>query len=425
MISRFRAWSAVLILCIAQVVSTVDRGMLALVVDPVRRDLAIGEVDIALLQGFAFAVFYVSVGLPLGYMADRVNRRRLLFCGILVWSAGTIACGLAQDFTQMFLARLVIGVGEAVLGPCAVGMIGEMFAPERRGRPMALYVLGSMVAYGLGSMATGAVLQAGAAGAFVHWPILAGMAPWRIAFVLMGLVGLPVAALLFSIAHAQRERTPQAQALSLPFAEMGSRWRVLLPLYGGVALFAMGAAAASGWGAALLTRAYAYAPADVGKQLGAAQMICSLIGAGIAAIVVDRVARSGGITAKLRMSGLLSLLTIPACMGVISQSGAGALMITATVMATSAIYGTTMLSILAEVLPGQARGLAVAFYAFVMTMIGGSLGPLAVAALTERVFANPAHVGWSMAVVGAIALSLSALLALWAARAQETFDEQR
>ncbi|KAG5725723.1 hypothetical protein E4T56_gene10394, partial [Termitomyces sp. T112] len=148
------------------VVSTVDRGMLALVVDPVRRDLAIGEVDIALLQGFAFAVFYVSVGLPLGYVADRVNRRRLLFGGILVWSAGTIACGLAQTFAQMFLARLVIGVGEAVLGPCAVGMIGEMFAPDRRGRPMALYVLGSMVAYGLGSMATGAVLQAGAAGGF-------------------------------------------------------------------------------------------------------------------------------------------------------------------------------------------------------------------------------------------------------------------
>jgi hypothetical protein len=67
----------------------------------------------------------------------------------------------------------------------------------------------------------------------------------------------------------------------------------------------------------------------------------------------------------------------------------------------------------------------VAFYAFVMTMIGGSLGPLAVAALTERVFANPAHVGWSMAVVGAVALSLSAILAWFAARAQEKFDEQR
>lgn len=416
----WRAWSAVLILCIAQVVSTVDRGMLALVVDPVRRDLAIGEVDIALLQGFAFAVFYVSVGLPLGYVADRVNRRRLLFGGILVWSAGTIACGLAQTFVQMFLARLVIGVGEAVLGPCAVGMIGEMFAPDRRGRPMALYVLGSMVAYGLGSMATGAVLQAGAAGGFAGWPMIADLAPWRIAFVLMGLAGLPVALLLLSI--AQTRRAKGAQPLSLPFADMAARRGALLPLYGAVALFAMGAAAASGWGAALLGRAYHYAPADVGKQLGAAQMVCSLIGAGLAAIIVDRVARAGGTVAKLRMSALLALLTIPACMGFVSQSGAGALAITATVMATSAIYGTTMLSILAEAVPVEARGLAVALYAFVMTMIGGSLGPLAVATLTERVFADPARVGWSMALVGGVALSLSALLAAVAARAQEKLD---
>ncbi|NKI98350.1 MFS transporter [Novosphingobium sp. SG707] len=416
----WRAWSAVLILCIAQVVSTVDRGMLALVVDPVRRDLAIGEVDIALLQGFAFAVFYVSVGLPLGYVADRVNRRRLLFGGILVWSAGTIACGLAQTFAQMFLARLVIGVGEAVLGPCAVGMIGEMFAPDRRGRPMALYVLGSMVAYGLGSMAAGAVLQAGAAGGFAGWPGIADLAPWRIAFVLMGLAGLPVALLLLSI--AQTRRANSAQPLSLPFADMAARRGVLLPLYGAVALFAMGAAAASGWGAALLSRAYHYTPADVGKQLGVAQLVCSLIGAGLAAVIVDRVARRGGTVAKLRMSALLALLTIPACMGFVSQSGAGALAITATVMATSAIYGTTMLSILAEAVPVEARGLAVALYAFVMTMIGGSLGPLAVATLTERVFADPARVGWSMALVGGVALSLSALLAAVAARAQEKLD---
>jgi MFS family permease len=424
LITPWRAWSAVAVLCIAQVVSTVDRGMLALVVDPVRRDLAIGEVDIALLQGFAFAVFYVSVGLPLGYVADRVNRRRLLFGGILVWSAGTLACGLADSFTQMFFARLVIGVGEAVLGPCAVGMIGDMFAPERRGRPMALYVLGSMVAYGLGSMATGAVLQKGAAGGFAGWPVVADLAPWRTAFVLMGLAGLPVALLLLLIAHNRREGDRQAQGASLPFAEMAARWSVLLPLYGGVALFAMGAAAASGWGAALLTRAYGYAPAEVGKQLGAAQMVCSLIGAGLAAFVVDRVAKAGGTPAKLRMSAALALLTIPACMGFASQSGTGALLLTATVMATSALYGTTMLSILAEAVPVQARGLAVAFYAFVMTMIGGSLGPLAVAALTERVFANPARVGWSMGIVGAVALTLSAMLAMMTARAQERMNAQ-
>ena len=88
-------WFAVAIFCVAQIVSTIDRGMLALVVDPVRADLGISEMQIALLQGFAFATFYVTVGIPLGVLADTVNRRRLLIGGIIVWSVATICGGLA------------------------------------------------------------------------------------------------------------------------------------------------------------------------------------------------------------------------------------------------------------------------------------------------------------------------------------------
>jgi MFS family permease len=419
-IKPWRAWAAVMVLCLAQIVSSVDRGMLALVVDPVRHDLGIGEVEIALLQGFAFAVFYVSIGLPLGYVADRVNRRLLLFVGILVWSMATLGSGLAHGFGQMFVGRLLIGVGEAALGPCAVGMIGEMFPPERRGRPMALYVLGSMLAYGFGSAATGMILQAGAAGAFDAWPLVGGLAPWRMAFVIMGLVGLPVALLLLTMADGQRGAVvrDEARVFSL-WSVLHERRAVLLPMYGGVALFALGAAAVTAWGAAMLTRHFGLSPASVGKGLGAAQMVWSLAGAGLAAVVVDRVARQGGVVAKMRLSGWLALATIPACFGFGLPVAQGAMVVTAAVMGTSVLYGTTMLSVLAEAIDTRVRGFAVALYAFVMTMIGGSLGPLAVAGLTEKFFADPTKVGWSIAIVGTLALVGSALLALVAARAQE------
>jgi MFS family permease len=419
-VTPWRAWAAVLVLCLAQVMSSVDRGMLALVVDPVRHDLGIDEVQIALLQGFAFAVFYVCVGLPLGYVADRVNRRLLLFVGIVVWSLATLGSGLAQGFGQMFMGRLLIGVGEAALGPCAVGMIGEMFPAERRGRPMALYVLGSMLAYGLGSAATGVILQAGAGGAFADWPLVGGLAPWRMAFVIMGLAGLPVAFLLLTMADGRRARegAGAVEAFSL-WDLLWARRAVLVPMYGGVALFAMGAAAATGWGAAMLTRHFAMSPASVGKGLGVAQMAWSLAGAGLAAVVVDRVAKAGGTVAKMRLGGLLALATVPACFGFAMPMVGGAMIVTAAVMGTSALYGTTMLSVLAEVMDGRARGFAVALYAFVMTMIGGSLGPLAVAGLTQHLFGDAASVGWSIAIVGSLALAGSAVLAVLAARAQE------
>jgi MFS family permease len=99
-----------------------------------------------------------------------------------------------------------------------------------------------------------------------------------------------------------------------------------------------------------------------------------------------------------------------------APSGTIAAVLLAEIMGVSALYGTTMLSVIAEITPVRVRGLSVALYAFVMTMLGGSLGPIAVAFLTERIFANPAHVGWSMAIVGTIALCLSALIAAIAAR---------
>ena len=168
------AWAWVLVLCLAQVVSTMDRGMLALVIDPVRADLGISELQVALLLGFAFALFYVTVGLPMGLLADRVNRRRLLIAGILVWSLATFAGGLARDFGELFASRLFIGIGEAVLAPCAVTLIADAFPAAARGRPMAVYVYGTMTAYGVGSLLSGYVLQLAPTGAFDAIPRAAG-----------------------------------------------------------------------------------------------------------------------------------------------------------------------------------------------------------------------------------------------------------
>ncbi|WP_260928500.1 MFS transporter [Novosphingobium sp. 9] len=154
------AWCIVVLLCLAQIISTMDRGMLSLVVDPVRHDLSITDMQIALLQGVAFSVFYVLAGVALGLVTDVVSRKWLLIAGISVWSAATLATGLAENFTQMFVARLLIGTGEAVMAPCAITLIADLFPAKRRGKAMALYMFGSMIAFGLGTLLTGYVLEA-------------------------------------------------------------------------------------------------------------------------------------------------------------------------------------------------------------------------------------------------------------------------
>ena len=412
------AWLTVILMCLAQIISTMDRGMLALVVDSVRADLGISDLQIALLQGFAFSVFYVTVGLPLGAVAGMVNRRRLLVIGIIVWSAAAAAGGLAQDFGHMFLSRLFIGVGEAVLAPCAVTMIADLFPPERRGRPMAVYVFGTMIAFGVGSLVTGTILEIAPTGVFDGWPVVSGLSPWRTTFVLTGLSGFGLAALLLLVREPPRSVPAAGVKGSGMKAQVAAIWAdrsVLLPLYGALAFFAMGGAVATAWGAALLTRRFGFAMADAGKTLGSGQILWALVGAAIASIVVDRVAKRGGTAGKIRLSALAALLSLPAVLAVGAPSPLIAAAMLSAVMGTSALYGTTMLSVISETIAPHARGLGVALYAFVMTMIGGSIGPVAVAALTEHMFGSPRSVGLSMAIVGIAAFTLSTLFAMVAA----------
>ena len=413
------AWFAVAILCIAQIVSTIDRGMLALVIDPVRADLRISEIQIALLQGFAFSVFYVTVGLPLGAIADVVNRRRLLVIGIIVWSLATIGGGLAQNFGQMFASRLLIGFGEAVLGPCAVTMIGDLFPATGRGRPMAVYVFGSMIAYGIGSLVSGFILQVAPLGAFDAVPLLAQLAPWRIAFVLVGGFGFVIAALLLLLREPPRHRPAAVPGDGTSLREslgfLARHRAIFVPLYGALAFYAMGASVATGWGAVLLTRAFGLTIGAAGKGLGLGQILWAMTGAAVASVLVDRVARAAGVVGKIRLAAAITLCGVPSVLAVAAPGGTVAIALLASMMFASAIYGTIMLSVVAEIVPVRVRGLCIALYAFVMTMIGASLGPLAVAALTERVFGSPGAVGFSMAIVGSGALCLSAALALFAA----------
>lgn len=426
------SWCWVVVLCLAQIVSTMDRGMLALVIDPVRADLGISELQVALLLGFAFAIFYVTVGLPMGLLADRVNRRRLLIGGILVWSAATFAGGLAQDFGHMFASRLFVGIGEAVLAPCAVTLISDAFRADARGRPMSIYMYGTMTAYGVGSLLSGYVLQLAPAGAFDSIEALRGLAPWRIAFLFAGCSGIVVVALMLPLREPPRAGARAATgqvagqgggAAPAPFttretlAYFFGRWRLFLPLYSALACFAMGVSVATSWGAVLLTRAYGFDPSEAGKALGVGKIAFATAGALLAAFVIDRVARRGGSRGKLLFAAAAALLAIPSAIAGAAASGTVAMVLVAEVMFASALFGSTMLSVVPEVAPLGARGFAVALYSFSMTMIGSSLGPVAVATLTERVFGDPAAVGSSMAIVGCVALVAASGLTLLTARA--------
>ena len=149
-----RAWYIVALLTLAYIISFLDRQIMALLIEPIKMSLDLSDTQVGLLLGPAFAVFYVTLGYPAGMLADRKSRKAIVAAGISVWCIMTALCGLARDFKQLFAARVGVGVGEATLTPAALSMICDCFPPDRRARPISVYMtgisLGSALAYLIG-----------------------------------------------------------------------------------------------------------------------------------------------------------------------------------------------------------------------------------------------------------------------------------
>ena len=135
------AWTTLAILFLAYVSSFVDRQIIGLLVEPIKADFQISDTEVSLLLGLSFAIFYCLVALPIGRLVDTRSRKNIVAVGITLWSFMTALCGLAQNYTQLFLARIGVGVGEATLGPAAYSMLADSFPPKRLGLAMGLSLI--------------------------------------------------------------------------------------------------------------------------------------------------------------------------------------------------------------------------------------------------------------------------------------------
>lgn len=186
------AWYMLGVLMIVYVLNFVDRQLLAILAPELKRDLGISDSEFGFLYGTAFGVFYALFGIPLGKLADRWLRVRLLALGLTLWSLMTVLSGLSRSFSQLALARVGVGIGEATLSPCAYSLIGDYFPPQRRATALGVYstglYLGSGIALYLGSSIVGSWN-----GAFPHGSAPLGLVGWQAALLIAGLPGLIVA----------------------------------------------------------------------------------------------------------------------------------------------------------------------------------------------------------------------------------------
>ena len=179
--SKGYRYYALAVLVIGYVVNFVDRQILAVLLEPIRKDLLFNDFQLGLLGGLAFAVFYATLGIPIAMLADRKSRVKILAAAMAVWSVMTALCGLATNFFWLLLARIGVGVGEAGASPPSHSLISDYFPVSTRATALSIYALGIPIGSWIGTTIGG-------------WG--ADNLGWRATFFLVGLPGLLVAALV-------------------------------------------------------------------------------------------------------------------------------------------------------------------------------------------------------------------------------------
>lgn len=391
----------VAILLLLYALSLLDRHLLALVVEPVRADLRISEVQIGLLQGFAFSTFYVLCGVPLGWAADVYSRRLVIFIGVVFWSLATAACGLAYDFHSLLIARFGVGMGEAALIPAAYSLIGAVAPRAKLSMAMAVFSTGAIVGSGAANIFGGLLVKTlediGAETLGGHT-----FEPWQLAFLIVGVLGLPLALLALALPDPSREADAgQVTAPAIDSASfrdfLASRWRFFVPHFLGFSFIYFVSAAGSAWAPTFLQRTYGWNMAQAGSSIGFAVLGFGVIGFLFAGYWIDKQLATGRSDAPLRYftGGALFLVVIGGVAPHLGSGGAYAVLYGSTHLFTvcAAAAGTA----LTLVTPPQFRARVAAMFTVVFNLIGSGAGPYFVGVLTQEYLSEDA-LGLSLSI---------------------------
>lgn len=359
-------------LLVVYVFNFIDRQIVNILAEPIKRDLGLSDTQLGLMTGLAFALFYTILGIPIARYADRptTDRVGIIAVALAFWSGMTALCGLAQNFGQMLLARIGVGVGEAGCTPAAMSLITDSVPAERRSSAIAFYGLGVPIGGLLGMVIGGLLYDAFG---------------WRTAFLVVGLPGIVLAGVLVWLLKDPRKlglarsATPQAPRAALPFGEAmreigRSRGFVLLAVAASVTAFL--AYGKTTWAAILFVRNYGLSPGQAGLYLGVFIGLAGVLGTWLGGAVADRF---GKIDRRHILTGPAIAMIIAAPLLYLGYAAtdwrmAIAILIVPTIL-NSMYYGPTYGLVQGLVRP-EARATATSIMLFCQNLIGLGLGPL-------------------------------------------------
>jgi MFS family permease len=385
--SNAYAWYTVFLLTVVYIFSFIDRFILGLLVEPIKADMQLSDTQIGWLLGPAFAIFYTTMGIPLGWLADRGRRTWIVAAGTTVWSLATMASGLAINFTQLFVARIMIGVGEATVSPCALSIIADSFPVEKRAKPVAFYSAAVSIGAGIAALAGASVIVWSKSVDEISLPLIGSLAPWQLAFIVVGLPGLLVAVIMALTREPVRQEiagVAGGNSIRDAFAYVRKHWRA----YSFVAIPSLMTIVAYSqfWLPAVFERSWGWPPEKYGFYSGIAFIALCPATVIICGWLTDKLRERGKRDAPLKISitgGIL--LTLAGGFGPFMPSAELAFATLSLCFIGLALVTAVAPTALLNITPGEIRGQVVAIYFLVTSAAGMALGPMTVGLLNDLV----------------------------------------
>ena len=362
------------VLVVVYTFNFIDRQILSILLEPIKQDLGLSDSALGMLTGFAFALFYATLGIPIARFADRSNRRNLIAWALAIWSAMTAVSGLAQNFWHLLLARIGVGVGEAGCSPPAHSMLADYFPTENRATALGIYSLGIPFGILFGFIAGG-------------W--LNEFFGWRVAFFIVGVPGLLLAILVrFTLREPPRGMAEgrvadeEQPTIMETFRFLWSK-RSFRHMAVGGGLTAFVGYGVITWVPSFLIRSYGMSTGDVGTYLGLILGIPGGIGIALGGYLADR---HGARDTRwyLWIVSVALIASTPLFFGVyLSNTAFASLMFLILPILLGNFYQATTFSQTQGLVSLRMRSVAAAVLLFILNMIGLGAGPQAVGILSD------------------------------------------
>jgi MFS family permease len=426
--NQLYAWYMMAALLVCSIFSSLDRQIMSLLIEPMKHDLNFSDTQISLLHGFAVAVFYAAMGIPIGRIVDSKRRISIVAGGVALWSTMTALCGTVQNFWHLFVFRMGVGVGDATLTPASYSLISDSFEAKRLGFAMAIFATGFSLGSGIALLIGSQILHSLEGIEGMSLPLLGPVYSWQLVFLIVGLPGILIALWVVTIREPRRRGNLRMKQLAngtaayagvplketLAYLRKNARTFIFMNL--AISCIAIHGYGSGAWIPTFLIRSHGYTAVEAGRSVGLIVAFSGTLGVLMGGLLGDWFVKRGWPNGRLIALGLVGLFTAPfTFLYPIVDSAAMALWLLVPTYFFASFAAASWSASLAEMMPNQMRGVAVAIGYLMLNLLGAGLGPTLIAAVTDFVFKDEMMLRYSLQIVVTIVMLASSLFAFIAA----------